>query len=77
MADAYLPHTVHDVPTAWVIGADGALLECVSHYVRQRVVRVIAGPEFCHVIVDVQRPYYRPGAQIRLPAQPPHTGATP
>ena len=67
-ADAYLPHTVHDVPVAWMIDADGVLFERVRHYVRQGVVRVIAGPEACHVIVDVQRPYYRPAAMRALPS---------
>lgn len=68
MADAYLPHTVYDVPVAWVIDSEGALFERVRHYVRQGVVRVIAGPEACHVIVDVQRPYYRPAAMRALPS---------
>ena len=67
-ADAYLPHTVYDVPVAWVIDSEGALFERVRHYVRQGVVRVIAGPEACHVIVDVQRPYYRPAAMRALPS---------
>ena len=68
MADAYLPHTVYDVPVVWVIDSEGALFERVRHYVRQGVVRVIAGPEACHVIVDVQRPYYRPAAMRALPS---------
>lgn len=68
MADAYLPHTVYDVPVAWVIDSEGTLFERVRHYVRQGVVRVIAGPEACHVIVDVQRPYHRPAAVPALPS---------
>ena len=68
MADAYLPHTVYDVPVVWVIDSEGALFERVRHYVRQGVVRVIAGPEACHVIVDVQRPYHRPAAVPALPS---------
>ena len=60
MADRYLPHVIRSVPVAWVIGHDGELLPRVKHYVRSGTVRIIAGAETAHVVVNLRRPYYRP-----------------
>lgn len=60
MADAYLPHMVHGVPAEHVFDSEGALFSRVRHYVGLGVVRIIAGPEQCHVWIDVRRPYWRP-----------------
>ena len=62
----YLPHVVEYVPVHWVLDPSGSLYERFRHYVQQGVVRIITGPEFCHVVVDVRRPYYRPRFQPRL-----------
>lgn len=58
-ADAYLPHWLHRVPCQHVFHPGGRLRENVYHAVKQKVVRVIAGPLECHVMIDVQRPYFR------------------
>lgn len=58
-ADAYLTHTVHDLPAAFVFQPDGKLRDKVAHAVTLGVARVIAGPTACHVEVDIRRPYYR------------------
>jgi hypothetical protein len=60
MADAYLPHTVHDLPIPFAFEDSGRLRASFEHYQRQGVIRVIAGAEACHVVVDVRRPYSRP-----------------
>ena len=65
-ADAYLPHTVRDVPVGWLIGQDGAVYPGVAQYVAQGVVRIIAGPERAHCIIHVKRPYYRPRKQLQI-----------
>lgn len=64
--DAYLKHTVYDVPVDWLIGHDGALHPRVSDYVRQGVVKVIAGPERAHCVIDVMRPYHKPKKQLHI-----------
>ena len=56
---AHLPVEVQNLPAAFVFQPDGALRENVSRAVFMGVVRVIAGAENCHVIVDIKRPYYR------------------
>ena len=59
MADAYLPVCIRHLPAAFAF--DGhALKAAVRTYVDQGIVRVIAGPEACHMIVDIRRPYWRP-----------------
>lgn len=60
MADQYLPHVVFNLPISFVMNNDGTLRDAVRHYVRLGVVRVIAGPDRCHVVVDIRRPYWRP-----------------
>lgn len=64
MADAYLPHVVENVPAFFAFQPDGRLREKVSHAVALGVVRVIAGPEACHIVVDIRRPYSRPRAVL-------------
>ena len=59
MADDYLPHTVSNVPASWVFDDRGAVRPNFRHYMSQGVVRVIAGPEECHVVIDIKRPYHR------------------
>ena len=58
-ADAYLPVFVHDVSVDQIMIA-GQLRHPVRAYVDQGVVRVIAGPTHCHLVIDIQRPYFRP-----------------
>lgn len=58
-ADAYLPVWVHDLPIAFAMQPGGALRDNVRRAVDMGVVRVIAGPTQCHVMVDIKRPYYR------------------
>lgn len=70
-ADAHLPHIVHNVPVGWFIGHDGELMPRIRHYVAQGVVRVIAGPDQAHCVIDVQRPYCRPQNQLKMTANPP------
>lgn len=60
MSVRYLPVLVTDLPASFVYRPDGALREKVSRAVSMKVVRVIAGAEKCHVIVDIKRPYYYP-----------------
>ena len=65
MADVYLPHTVRHLPIN-VAMVGGTLRPEVAHYVQQGVVRVIAGPEACDLIIDVRRPYTRPHSTMRV-----------
>jgi hypothetical protein len=60
MSVCYLPVLVTDLPASFVYQSDGALREKVSRAVAIKVVRVIAGAEKCHVVVDIKRPYYSP-----------------
>ena len=64
--DMLLPVVVHDLPAYFVFQPDGALRENVRRAVDQGVVRVVAGPEKCHVVVDVRRPYYHPRTNQKL-----------
>lgn len=62
-ADAYLPVVVKNVPCGMIF--DGPQLKPkVAHYVRLSVVRISAGAEFCHVWIDVQRPYFAPRSAV-------------
>ena len=59
MADAYLPVCIRHLSIGFAF--DGHALKLnVRSYVDQGIVRVIAGPEACHLIVDIRRPYWRP-----------------
>lgn len=64
VADMLLPVLVENLPAAFVFQPDGHPRDKVRRSVSMGVTRVIAGPEQCHVIVDVKRPYFRP-----LPSQ--------
>ena len=59
MADAYLPVIVKDLPANFVFQPDGAVRQAIRS-MPSGVVKVIAGAEKCHVIIDIKRPYYRP-----------------
>lgn len=67
MADAYLPHVVENVPCDWVLGHDGRPFPRIANYIQQGVVRVIAGPHLCHVVIDVRRPYFGPPEFLPAP----------
>lgn len=60
MTVRYIPVAVADLPARFVFQPDGALRENISRAVAMKVVRVIAGAERCHVVVDTKRPYYLP-----------------
>ncbi|AUR02003.1 hypothetical protein PhaeoP88_04691 (plasmid) [Phaeobacter inhibens] len=70
MADAYLKEVVRDLPIGLVV-CGRKLRPEVSSYVSQGVVQVIAGPEMCHVVIDIQRPYHRPKRKPLLPKSAP------
>jgi hypothetical protein len=59
MADMLLPVWVYNLPASFAFQPDGALRDKIR-CLPKGVVRVIAGPEECHVCVDVKRPYHRP-----------------
>jgi len=59
MTDAYLPVIVTDLPSQFAFQPDGALREKVRRAVDMGVVKVIAGPLACHIVIDIQRPYCR------------------
>ena len=59
-ADAYLPVLVRHVPEIQVFDLQGQLLPSLKHYAQQGVVKVIAGPLACHLLIDIKRPYFRP-----------------
>jgi len=61
-ADMLLPVTVRNQPIWFAFQPDGVLRDKVRRAVSMGVVKVIAGPEQCHLIVDVKRPYYKPVA---------------
>lgn len=65
-ADAYLPVWVHHLPVSQLFDLRGTLHESVQHYVKLGVVRVVAGPESCHLSIDVKRPYYRTSKLIEV-----------
>lgn len=63
-ADAYLPVWVDDLPAEFVFQPGGLMrmrLKCAAKV--GVVKRVIAGPERCHVLVDIKRPYCRPSVE--------------
>ena len=47
------------LPASFVFQPDGQLREKVARSRDMGVTRVIAGPERCHLIIDIKRPYYR------------------
>ena len=58
-ADAYLPVIVENLPASFVFQPDGQLRMSVSRARDMGCVKVIAGPEQCHLVIDIKRPYYR------------------
>ena len=52
-----LPVWVCNLPAAWAFQPDGQLREKMRG---AGVLRVIAGPVGCHVLVNIQRPYEAP-----------------
>jgi hypothetical protein len=62
--DGYLPVWVNHLPAAFAFDALGNLKPAIRDYVRQGVVRVVAGPLAVHLCVDVQRPYFRPRSTV-------------
>lgn len=74
-ADAYLSVWVTNLPIAFVLQPDGQLRQrLVDAFANQGVLKVVAGPERCHVHLNIQRPYYRPGndPEDRKPRQIEH-----
>ena len=65
MKKELLPVMVRDLPVSMVMHG-GNLRPDVRSYVDQGVVRVIAGPESVHLIIDVKRPYERPQRLPRI-----------
>jgi hypothetical protein len=65
MTVRYLPVLITNLPASFVYQPNGALREKVSRAVAIKVVRVIAGAEKCHVVVDIKRPYYYPALKGR------------
>lgn len=57
--DMLLPVTVRNQPITFAVQPCGMLRDKVRRAVNMGVVRVIAGPEKCHIVVDVKRPYFR------------------
>lgn len=64
MADMYLPVMLRDWPSEWFFDPDGRCRRHVEHYLRINVLRLIAGPQQCHAIIDVRRPYSRPPVPV-------------
>jgi hypothetical protein len=60
MADAYLPVWVRDLPAAAVFQPGGLRRIAVAEAVASGTVKIVAGPERCHVRIDIKRPYWRP-----------------
>ena len=58
-ADTYLPVLVENLPAAFVFQPDGQLRPAVARARDMGCVKIIAGAEQCHLIIDVKRPYYR------------------
>lgn len=58
--DMLLPVFVGFLPASFFFGDDGKLRPKVKQLTTVGVVRVIAGPEQCHAVIDIKRPYYRP-----------------
>lgn len=58
-ADAYLPVEVRGLPAEFCFQSDGKLRDKIRHAVTIGVVRVIAGPLVCDVVIDIARPYYK------------------
>lgn len=62
-----LPVQVNNLPAPFIFHPDGALRDKVRRSVGLGVTRVIAGAEWCHLIIDVKRPYVRTDNQLEKP----------
>lgn len=58
--DMLLPMEVEHLPAHLVFQSDGLLRPAFQSALDQKVIRIIAGPEHCHIIIDIKRPYFRP-----------------
>ena len=65
-ADAYLPVWVDNIPAHWVFLPDGNLREKLREYAAHGVIKVVAGAEYCHLRIDIRRPYYYPETLAQL-----------
>jgi hypothetical protein len=66
-ADFLLPVWVTDLPAEWAFQPDGQLREKMRG---NGVLKVVAGPTQVHVLVNVQRPYFRPHVASQIEAMP-------
>lgn len=55
--DTLLPVWVADLPAEFAFQPDGQLRNKMHG---KAVLKIIAGPTHCPVLIDVKRPYYRP-----------------
>jgi len=67
-ADAYLPVWVDKIPAHWLFLPDGNLRPKLRTYQAHGVIRVVAGAEYCHLRIDIKRPYYYPETLARVAA---------
>lgn len=67
--DALLPMWVNSLPAHVAFQSNGLLRPAFQSALDQGVIRVIAGPDACHVCIDVQRPYYRPRSKDHVVLQ--------
>lgn len=63
MADAYLPVWVRDLPIDMLVRGREVRPD-IRHLVDAGVVRVVAGPEHAHVMIDIKRPYHLPPRRV-------------
>jgi hypothetical protein len=59
MAYRHLPIVVENLPIDFVL-SNGALRPKIAQCTKVGVVKVIAGPAECNVVIDARRPYYLP-----------------
>lgn len=64
--DALLPMTVRHLPASFMFQSDGLRRPVFQSYLDQGVIRIIAGAERCHVVIDVKRPYFRPSTETHV-----------
>lgn len=53
----YLPITVYNMPVNQFIDDNGSLKPKVNELCNKGIVKIIAGPTKCHVVIDIKRPY--------------------
>lgn len=64
MPDMLLPVTVRELPIRFAFQPDGQVRDKVFRAIKMGVVKIVAGPEKCHAVIDVKRPYFRPAGLI-------------